>query len=295
MTSRDNPHSHLTAKERDRASFPTRKLLAMGHIEGRVLDFGCGHGADIRLLDTKGFDVAGYDPHHAPDPPEGQFDTILCHYVLNVLMQREQTNVLMDVAELLRPSGSAFYSVRRDLRREGFRRHYKHRVPTYQTNVRLPFESILRTKFCEIYRYRPYPQLDVDGSSDCPFCSPSTDSTLVTESAQAYALADKYPVTEGHTLVLPKRHVNNYFDLSEREQTACWIMVNRVQSLLQDKHDPDGFNVGINVGTKAGQTVPHAHVHVIPRYEGDVDDPTGGVRNVIPEKGNYLSRATEDS
>jgi diadenosine tetraphosphate (Ap4A) HIT family hydrolase len=117
----------------------------------------------------------------------------------------------------------------------------------------------------------------------------------VTESAQAYALADKYPVTEGHTLVLPKRHVNNYFDLSEREQTACWIMVNRVQSLLQDKHDPDGFNVGINVGTKAGQTVPHAHVHVIPRYEGDVDDPTGGVRNVIPEKGNYLSRATEDS
>jgi len=295
MSRHKNPNSHFTAKERDRASFPTRKLLAMGHIQGRVLDFGCGHGADVRFLEERGFDVVGYDPHYAPERPEGPFDTILCHYVLNVLMQREQTNVLMDVAELLRPSGSAFYSVRRDLRREGFRRHYKHRVPTYQTNVRLPFESILRTKFCEIYRYRPYPQLDVDGSSDCPFCSPSTDSTLITESAQAYALLDKYPVTDGHTLVLPKRHVGNYFELSEREQTACWIMVNRVQSILQDQCDPDSFNVGINVGTEAGQTVPHAHVHVIPRYEGDVDDPTGGVRNVIPEKGNYLSRATEDS
>jgi diadenosine tetraphosphate (Ap4A) HIT family hydrolase len=295
MSRHDNPNAHLTAKERDRPSFPTRKLLGLGHIEGRVLDYGCGHGADVEFLRSKGFDVEGYDPHYAPERPDGTFDTILCQYVLNVLMQREQTDVLMEVSELLRSSGAAFYSVRRDLRREGFRRHYKHGVPTYQTNVRLPFESILRTKFCEIYRYRPYPQLDIDGSTDCPFCSPSTNSTLVTESAQAYALSDKYPVTDGHTLVLPKRHVNNYFELSEREQTACQIMVNRVQSRLQDKHAPDGFNVGLNVGTDAGQTVPHAHIHVIPRYAGDVDDPTGGVRNVIPEKGNYLSGAVEDS
>jgi len=289
MTRRDNPNSHLTAKDRDRASFPTRKLLQMGHIRGRVLDFGCGYGADVRFLEAKGFDVVGYDPHYAPEQPDGPFDTILCHYVLNVLMPREQTGVLMDVAEYLRPSGSAFYAVRRDLRRPGFRMHRKHRRYTYQTNVQLPFERVLRTKFCEVYRYRPYPKVMHDSPPDCPFCHPSPDGTLVTESAQAYALLDAYPVTEGHALVLPKRHVPSYFDLAEREQTACWLMVDRVRSLLQAEHNPDGFNVGINDGPEAGQTIAHAHLHVIPRYTGDVDDPTGGVRNVIPEKGNYRS------
>jgi diadenosine tetraphosphate (Ap4A) HIT family hydrolase len=289
MTHRDNPNAHLTAKERDRASFPTRKLLELGHIQGRVLDFGCGHGADVQFLKAKGFDVTGYDPHYAPDRPVGRFDTILCHYVLNVLLQREQTEVLMDVSELLRPSGFAFYTVRRDLQRTGYRQHYEHNVPTYQTNVRLPYETIVRTEFCEIYQYRPYPQRASTETSDCPFCAPTEkDNTLLTESAQAYAMFDQYPVTEGHALVLPKRHVESYFDLAEREQTACWIMVDRVKSILQDRHNPDGINVGINDGEKAGQTVSHTHVHVIPRYDGDVDNPTGGVRNVIPEKGNYL-------
>jgi diadenosine tetraphosphate (Ap4A) HIT family hydrolase len=292
MTHRDNEYSHLTAKERTRPSFPTRKLLAMGHIQGRVLDFGCGFGADVRLLEEEGFDVVGYDPYHAPDWPEGRFDTILCHYVLNVLMQREQTNVLMDVAEFLKPSGAAFYTVRRDLKRPGFRMHRKHRKRTYQTNVRLPFESVLKTKFCEIYRYQPYPKRSfVDVPENCPFCAPSAESTLLTESAQAYAILDAYPVTEGHALVLPKRHVASFFALAEPEQQACWLLVDRVQFLLRKRFGPDGFNVGVNVGNAAGQTVPHAHIHVIPRRAGDAEDPTGGVRNVIPDKGNYLDAA----
>ena len=291
MNRRENKYAHLTAKERDRASFPTRKLLSKGLIQGRVLDFGCGHGADVAFLKREGFDVVGYDPHYAPEWPDGHFDTILCHYVLNVLKQREQSDVLMDVAELLKPSGAAFYSVRRDLRRPGFRLHRKHRKYTYQANVHLPFETVLRTKFCEIYRYRPYPKVQQKGASACPFCPPSPEQTLVTESAQAFAVLDAYPVTEGHALVLPKRHVSDFFDLSEREQHACWLLVDRVQSLLREKHAPDGINVGINVESAAGQTVPHAHIHVIPRYEGDVDDPTGGVRNVIPDKGNYLAAA----
>lgn len=286
---RENKYAHLTAKERDRASFPTRKLLGMRHIRGRVLDFGCGFGADVRFLEAKGFDVVGYDPHYAPERPEGRFDTVLCHYVLNVLMPREQTRVLMDVSEVLKPSGAAFYSVRRDLRRPGFRLHRKHRRYTYQANVRLPFESLLRTTFCEIYRYRLYPQVSEGNVTTCPFCNVSPDATLLTESAQAFAILDGYPVTEGHALVLPKRHVPSFFALSEREQRACWMLVGRVRTLLQNRHDPAGFNVGINSGQAAGQTVPHAHIHVIPRYDGDVADPTGGVRNVIPEKGNYLN------
>ncbi len=279
MPRRKNPYSHLTAKDRDRPSFPTRKLLGLGHIEGRVLDFGCGHGADVDFLREKGFEVEGYDPYHAPERPDGTFDTILCHYVLNVLLRREQTDVLIDVAEYLRPSGAAFYTVRRDLQRPGYRQHYKHGVPTYQTNVQLPFETVVRTEFCEIYRYRPYPQSTSGRNSDCTFCTPSPETTLVSESAQSVALAAPDPVTQGHTLVLPKRHIANYFDLAWREQQACWLLVNRVQSLLRDRHAPNGFTVGVDVGPTAGQTSDHAHLQVLPRY--DASTPGPGIQTVI--------------
>lgn len=284
-----NPNTHLTAKERDRPSYPTRRLLGMGRIKGRVLDFGCGYGADVDFLKDKGFDVTGYDPHHAPTYPEGAFDTILCHYVLNVLFPKEQSRVLMQVAELLRPSGQAYFTVRRDVHRPGFRMHKKHRRRTYQCNVILPYESILQTEFCEIYQYQHYNQIERKSAAECPFCAPEPDRELLTESAQVYAMLDKYPVTDGHALVIPKRHVSNYFELSSREQEACWMVANRTQELLCDRFDPAGYNVGINVGETAGQTIDHAHIHIIPRYKGDVDNPTGGVRNVTPEKGDYLA------
>lgn len=276
MSQQRNLYAHLTAKERERPSFPTRKLLGLGHIQGRVLDFGCGYGADVDFLREKGFEVVGYDPHYAPEWPTGTFDTILCHYVLNVLMRREQAEVLMDVSELLRPSGSAFYTVRRDLQRTGFRRHYKHGVPTYQTNVRLPFETAVRTEFCEIYRYRPYPKHNAaEEEPTCPLCRPSNERTLITESARAYSTLALDPVTEGHTLVLPKRHVPSYFDLAERERRACWLLTDRVHSVLQDRYDPDGFNVGLNDGDAAGQSVDHAHLHVLPRYAENGRDAAG--------------------
>jgi len=280
VSRRKNPYSHLTAKKRDRPSFPTRKLLGLGHIEGRVLDYGCGHGADIDFLRKKGFEVEGYDPHYAPARPKGTFDTILCHYVLNVLLQREQTDVLTDVSELLRPTGTAFYSVRRDLQRTGYRQHYKHNVPTYQTNVRLPYETVVRTEFCEIYQYRPYPRGTAGRDSDCAFCNPSSETALVSESAQAVALAAPDPVTQGHTLVAPKRHVARYFNLAEREQRACWLLVNRAQSHLQDRMAPEGFTVGTDVGPAAGQSADHAHLQILPRH--DASTPGPGLRTVIP-------------
>jgi diadenosine tetraphosphate (Ap4A) HIT family hydrolase len=121
---------------------------------------------------------------------------------------------------------------------------------------------------------------------DCPFCRLDTDRIRV-ESAFAVACPDGFPVIRGHTLVLPKRHVASLFDLPEQEQAAVWQLVARVRALLLAELEPDGFTVGLNDGPAAGQTVLHAHVHVIPRRRGDVADPRGGVRWVLPAKAAY--------
>ena len=106
-----------------------------------------------------------------------------------------------------------------------------------------------------------------------------------------FAIFDSFPVSPGHVLVITRRVVPTYFDCTAAEQAAVMELVGTVKRLLDERLErkPDGFNVGFNAGAAAGQTVPHVHVHVIPRYAGDVPDPRGGVRHVIPEKGNYLA------
>lgn len=127
---------------------------------------------------------------------------------------------------------------------------------------------------------------------DCPFCYPQT-TRIRLESELVMAMLDGFGVTEGHTLVLPRRHVTSIFDLSEPEQSAVWSMVAQVRAGLMDELRPDGFNVGLNDGPAAGQTVMHAHVHVIPRRAGDVADPRGGVRWIIPDKAAYWAGGKE--
>ena len=124
-----------------------------------------------------------------------------------------------------------------------------------------------------------------DGASNCPFCM--HEHELIADSTDAFAILDKFPVNPGHVLVIPKRHVASYFDLSDQERLACWLMVQHVQHLIQERHNPDGFNLGINIGMAAGQTIYHVHIHLIPRYLGDIPEPRGGVRGVIPDKRNY--------
>jgi diadenosine tetraphosphate (Ap4A) HIT family hydrolase len=121
---------------------------------------------------------------------------------------------------------------------------------------------------------------------NCPFCRLDT-ACIRADSALALAFPDRFPVAQGHTLVLPKRHVASLFDLPEDEQAAVWQLVARVRAMLLAELGPDGFNVGLNDGPAAGQTVLHAHVHVIPRRRGDVADPRGGVRWVLPAKAQY--------
>jgi diadenosine tetraphosphate (Ap4A) HIT family hydrolase len=120
----------------------------------------------------------------------------------------------------------------------------------------------------------------------CPFCH-LEKSRIILENDCSVALPDAYPVTEGHTLVVPKRHVVSLFDLPDEEQAALWRLVALVRGKLASELRPDGFNVGVNDGPAAGQTVLHAHIHVIPRRASDVADPRGGVRWVMPAKAPY--------
>jgi len=106
----------------------------------------------------------------------------------------------------------------------------------------------------------------------------------------AFAIRDAYPVSRGHTLVVPFRLIATWFDASKEEKAAIIKLMDSVRAQLDAEFHPDGYNVGFNVGEAAGQTVMHLHVHVIPRYRGDVADPRGGVRHVIPGKGNYLRK-----
>ncbi|MBI5486029.1 MAG: HIT family protein [Deltaproteobacteria bacterium] len=101
------------------------------------------------------------------------------------------------------------------------------------------------------------------------------------------ALADAYPVSPGHVLIVPRRHEPDFFRLTDEERAAMWEMVPAVRRTIERNHAPAGYNIGINVGAAAGQTVPHAHLHVIPRYAGDSADPRGGVRWVLPERARY--------
>lgn len=193
----------------------------------------------------------------------------------------------MDVSSLLEPGGRAYFTVRRDLQHEGYRIHKVHRVPTYQCIVRLPFRPVLLTDSCEMYEYQHYTVLHRGQGSVSPFFAADEPRELLVETATAFAIWDKYPVNPGHALVIPKRLVADYFALSWKEQAACWLVANRVKAMIAEAHSPAAFNVGINVGAAAGQTVGHAHIHVIPRYAGDVEEPRGGVRGVVPGRRDY--------
>jgi diadenosine tetraphosphate (Ap4A) HIT family hydrolase len=120
---------------------------------------------------------------------------------------------------------------------------------------------------------------------ECIFCAPQRE--ILAENAGAIAVFDTFPVSRGHALVLPRRHVATIWELDEEAYVQCFRLVRQLQPLLAGRFSPDGFNVGVNCGEAAGQSVWHAHIHVIPRYAGDVANPRGGVRHVIPLKAAY--------
>lgn len=120
--------------------------------------------------------------------------------------------------------------------------------------------------------------------NDCIFCN---QEELILENELAWARYDKYPVSPGHLLIITKRHVADFFDTTTEERRALNNLLEEAKKMLDRTNSPDGYNIGVNCGEAAGQTIMHLHIHLIPRYQGDIDNPRGGVRGVIPDKRIY--------
>lgn len=110
---------------------------------------------------------------------------------------------------------------------------------------------------------------------------------VIAENADAFLVLDGFPVSPGHCLVIPKRHIGSFFEATPTERAALLSLLDQAKARVDTMHTPNGYNIGINDGSAAGQTVPHLHIHLIPRYAGDQADPRGGVRWVIPDKADY--------
>lgn len=122
--------------------------------------------------------------------------------------------------------------------------------------------------------------------SNCPFCTLAPER-IIDSNEFGVIIRDGFPISPGHTLVIPKRHIGSWFAISNAEQLGLLDLLARAKVVLQEELNPDGYNIGINDGPVAGQTVPHLHMHLIPRYKGDQEDARGGVRWIIPEKAKY--------
>lgn len=113
----------------------------------------------------------------------------------------------------------------------------------------------------------------------CIFCDYDKEE-YIAENDLCFAIFDKFPVNEGHALIIPKRHFSNYFDATKEEIAAIYDLSHEVKKIIDNKYSPDGYNVGVNVNHEGGQTIMHLHMHIIPRYKGDIEDPRGGIRRI---------------
>ena len=124
-----------------------------------------------------------------------------------------------------------------------------------------------------------------DPNNPCLFCTDAKGVSL--QNDLAYSARDSFAVSPGHTVIVPRRHVADFFDLTPEEVAACMELINKEKLLIDEEFSPDGYNIGVNIGPAAGQSIFHVHIHIIPRYKGDVENPQGGVRHVIPKKAHY--------
>ena len=123
--------------------------------------------------------------------------------------------------------------------------------------------------------------------NNCFFCKCIKNKEFEIENDLAFAIFDGYPVSKGHLLVITKRHIKDWWETTKEERIAIFELIDEAKKLIDNEYHPDGYNIGMNLGIEAGQTIMHLHIHLIPRYKGDISNPRGGVRGIIPEKQKY--------
>lgn len=127
-----------------------------------------------------------------------------------------------------------------------------------------------------------------DRMKDCLFCKWKNEKEkIILENEYAFARFDEFPVSKGHVLFMTKRHVKDFFETTLEEKNAIFDLMEKAKEIVDSNYNPDGYNIGMNCGVAAGQSVMHIHVHLIPRFNRDVENPRGGIRGVIPKKQNY--------
>ena len=157
------------------------------------------------------------------------------------------------------PKGTAYFAVRRDLEEEGFRLHAIHKQYTYQCNVKLPYKSLVANKSYELYQYNHFNKLPRKEGETCPFCKLSRRVEIICETATCVAFYDGYPVSPGHALIIPKRHVANYFDLTNHEREAMNVVLQYVKQKVDERFHPDGYGYQHQRGRRpVGVSLPHA-------------------------------------
>ncbi len=128
----------------------------------------------------------------------------------------------------------------------------------------------------------------MENNKKCHFCDrESSENNIIIENDFCYARWDNFPVSKGHSEIVPKKHIESFFDLNDEEIVKIFSLIKDVKNIIKEKYNPDAYNIGINEGEAAGRTIHHLHIHLIPRYIGDIENPHGGVRNIIPNMGLY--------
>lgn len=260
---KNNQHQLLSQYELDSLSQPMQWLLEKKLLKGKILVYGTD-SYEQKLLSRKGYNIEVRNRDYQPNHPSEQFDTIISIYLFNWLDNIEQNNILLSVSRLLKHGGKAYFAVKHHFGFKNICLNEQHQIEQTISNVTLPFKKVFQGYIFDIYKFQHF-NITSRNLSKCAYCTPQQEILL--ENEYSYAMLSNNPISKGHALVIPKRHVASYFDLTVNEQVACQLTLNRLKQIIDDEHAPDGYSVSINMNALAEQWVEHVAIELVARYE----------------------------
>ncbi len=263
---KNSHHQQLSQYEIDSLSHPMQWLLEKNLLKGRILMYGADR-YEQSLLSEKGYNIMVHGRDYQPNHPTEQFDTIISIYLFNWLNNIEQNNVLLSVSRLLKHGGRAYFAVKHHFGFKNICLNEQHQIEQTISNVTLPFAKAFNSYIFDIYEFQHF-NIANRHRSQCPYCSPQQQ--VILENEYSYAILSNSPISKGHGLVIPKRHVASYFDLTVDEQIACQLTLNRLKKIIDEEYAPEGYSVNINMNALAVLRVDHVGIELVARYKADV-------------------------